>query len=190
MNCLTLLFWCAAELGSPKYFSTIELFYIGNCIVYKYIILFLVIPANSADLTPQVPAVGNIVLLPPAGSTNVPKFTAPIIVPAMSPTDPNCPNNTGTAAPVGVATNPINNTRVNTAEDEDGTPDFDNDDQLLNFVSSRLWRVLKDCGTSMQVCSGVSTRVGIKDVFVNQIQISLILTLQIRSILKYKYALF
>ncbi|KAI0221686.1 Steroid receptor RNA activator 1 [Lamellibrachia satsuma] len=106
--------------------------------------------ANSADLTPQVPAVGNIVLLPPAGSTNVPKFTAPIIVPAMSPTDPNCLNNTGTAAPVGVATNPINNTLVNTAEDEDGTPDFDNDDQLLNFVSSRLWRVLKDCGTSMQ----------------------------------------
>ncbi|KAK2186601.1 hypothetical protein NP493_195g07015 [Ridgeia piscesae] len=106
--------------------------------------------SSNSNVTPQAPAVGNIVLLPPAGSTAVPKFTAPIIVPAMTPSDPDAAASPGMTPTITVATNPINNTLVSTAEDEDGTPDFDNDDQLLNFVSSRLWRVLKDCATNMQ----------------------------------------
>ena len=129
--------------------STVGIMFLSSSTARKYKFC-VVIPASNGNIPPQAPAVGNIVLLPPAGSTAVPKFTAPIIVPAMTPSDPD-------AATSPVATNPINNTLVSTAEDEDGTPDFDNDDQLLNFVSSRLWRVLKDCATNMQVGSGVNS---------------------------------
>ena len=90
-------------------------------------------------------AESNIILLPPASSSQVSQFTAPLIIPGLSTED--------TGPETGTATRPVNVAQVDTATTAQqlSIPDFDNDEQLYHFVTTRLQRVLSDCDRLLQV---------------------------------------
>ena len=95
------------------------------------------------NVSPQV----GVVLLPPSSSTELPKYTAPIIVPTMSPVD----QDPGLGSPT--ATNPITNTQINLedAENSLGMPNFDNDEQMFHYVMAKLQKTLIDVQGTLQV---------------------------------------
>ena len=92
----------------------------------------------------------SVILLPPASTTDLPKYTAPIIVPTMSPTEKDYPGSP-------IATNPVTNMPVNLegASDELNMPNFDNDQQLYHYVVARLQKTLHDCKPSLPVSIAV-----------------------------------
>ncbi|ELT91810.1 hypothetical protein CAPTEDRAFT_229286 [Capitella teleta] len=93
-----------------------------------------------------VPLPAGVVLFPPTPSTDVPRYSAPIIVPTMSPKDSTI------QAFTPPPTNPITNMPVSTDcnDLQLSIPDFDDDDQLYHFVVTRLRRVLLDCSAVLQ----------------------------------------
>ena len=66
----------------------------------------VMIPGAPPVTAPEPQAGGGVILFPPASTTDVPKFPAPIIVPAMSP-----PEQEGVVGGP-TATNPVTNLQV------------------------------------------------------------------------------
>ena len=93
----------------------------------------------ALDQTASVNPNPQIQLLPPIQTTDLPQFTAPIIVPTM---------NAGKT--VSSATNPMSGCLVASdvpcnGDEELQIPDFDDDEQMYHYTVSRLQRALKDC---------------------------------------------
>jgi hypothetical protein len=96
----------------------------------------------------MAPPPPSVILLPPTSTTGLPKYTAPIIVPCMSPTEKQHISIVGSP----VATNPVTNMPVNVDTDTElAMPNFDNDQQLYHYVITRLHRTLRDCTQALEV---------------------------------------
>ena len=80
----------------------------------------------------------NVVLLPPTDTTAIPQGNAPIIVPNLSPPPVESPLFQDLSAP-----NKGDGTAQTSGTVE--TPEFLNDQQMFNYVSSTLLKVLHDC---------------------------------------------
>ena len=89
--------------------------------------------AQPAAINPS-----NVVLLPPTDTTAIPQGNAPIIVPNLSPPPVESP----LYQDPGISSKG-DDTPQTTGSVE--TPEFLNDQQMFNYVSSMLLKVLHDC---------------------------------------------
>ena len=105
---------------------------------------------SGGDMTCSQPPSG-VILFPPSTTTELPKFTAPIIVPTMNQTtEPGQTQICGTPT----ATNPMTNAPVNitsSSTDDLGIPNFDDDTQMFHYTLSKLKKTLLDVQHRLQV---------------------------------------
>ena len=121
MNCtyLCVINWSSQHLSSNKTYHNTSIFILG--------------------VQPPPPLnTGNVVLLPPTATTAIPQGNAPIIVPNLSPP----PVDSAHQFDVGVSSSNDGTPKTTTTVE---TPEFLNDQQMFNYVSSTLLKVLHDC---------------------------------------------
>ena len=97
------------------------------------LLLIIILGAQPAAINPS-----KVVLLPPTATTAIPQGNAPIIVPNLSPPPVESPLYEDLGASSKGDGIPQTTGSVE-------TPEFLNDQQMFNYVSSMLLKVLHDC---------------------------------------------